>query len=169
MSKPSTNHTKTSKHIVMIVSLIIAIVFLVAGILGYLVVNYLSKPTLTKEQKALVELARDIEIYPDAYIAAGLPQYPNGELTSLSKKSDTVSDDINVTINTNDALDTITKYYDEKLTALGWVATGVTSQISTDQYLKEYKKDNQTITVFVNPSSQQGYKNLISVTWSELD
>ena len=169
MSKSNTDHTKTSKHIVIIVSLVVVIVLVLAGILGYLVVNYLSKPTLTKEQKALVELARDIEVYPDAYIAAGLPQYPNGELISLSKKSDTVSDNINVNINTNDNLATITKYYDEKLTALGWVATGDADQISADQYIKEYKKDNQTITLFVNPSSQQGYKNLISITWSELE
>lgn len=169
MNKAESKNSKSSKHIIVVVLIITLVVMLVASVVGYFAIKYLSKPVLTKEQQAVVELARDIEVYPDAYIAAGLPQYPNGELISLSKKSHTVSDDINVTINTNDELAIITKYYDEKLTAMGWVATGDADQISADQYIREYKKDNQTFTVFINPSSQQGYKNLISITWSELD
>lgn len=165
MSKSNSNTAKTSKHIIVIVILIVLSVLVFFGGVAYFAINYLSKPVLTKEQQALIELAKDIEVYPDAYISAGLPQYPNGELISLSKKTDTVNDGINVTVNTNDDLATIAKYYDDELVAKGWTANDGVGQISTEQYIKEYQKADQLITIFINPTSEQGYKNNISVSW----
>ena len=165
MSKSNSNTAKTSKHIIVIVFVIVLGVLVFFGGIAYFAIKYLSKPVLTKEQQAVVELAKDIEVYPDAYISAGLPQYPNGELISLSKKTDTVNEGINVTVNTNDDLATIAKYYDDELVAKGWIATDGVGQISTEQYIKEYKKADQLITIFINPTSEQGYKNNVSVNW----
>lgn len=165
MSKSNSNTAKTSKHIIVIVFVIVLGVLVFFGGIAYFAIKYLSKPVLTKEQQAVVELAKDIEVYPDAYISAGLPQYPNGELISLSKKTDTVNEGINVTVNTNDDLATIAKYYDDELVAKGWTATVGVGQISTEQYIKEYKKADQLITIFINPTSEQDYKNNISVNW----
>lgn len=167
MSKSNTNHAKTSKHII-IVFLIVLIMLILASIVGYFAINYLSKPILSDQQKAITELASDIDVYPDAYTSANLPQYPGAELISLSKKSDTAKEVVSLVVNSNDSSEAIARYFDEKLKANGWITNNDTS-FTDNPYAKEYKKDNQSFIVLVNPSATQEYKTTVSITWRTID
>lgn len=169
MSKSSTNHTKTSKRIVIIVFVIILTVLVLASIIGYFAINYLSKPILSDQQEAITQLAGDIDVYPDAYLSANLPQYPDAELISLSKKTDTAKEAVSLVVNSNDSSETIAKYFDEKLKTHGWTAKADTVGFTDEPYAKEYRKDDQSFIVLINSSSNQDYKTTVSITWRTVD
>ncbi len=165
MSKSRKDTERSTKRIVLIVFSIVLVVLVFTSIAGYLALKYLSSPILTNQQEAVVELSSDIAAYPDAYLSANLPQYPDAELISLSKKTDTAEQGVNLIINTKDDSATIAQYFDEKLLSSGWVAITSNTNYQEVPYIRDYKKDNQTFSVLINPLTDQEYKNTVSITW----
>ena len=165
MSKSRKEADKFSKRVVLIVFCIVLAVLISAFIVGYLALKYLSSPILSNQQDAVVELSSDIASYPDAYLSANLPQYPDAELISLSKKTDTAEQGINLIVNTKDDSANIAQYFDEELLSSGWVAITSNTDYQEVPYIRDYKKDNQTFSVLINPLTNQDYKNTVSITW----
>jgi hypothetical protein len=165
MSKSRKDTEKSAKRIVLIVFSIVLVVLVFTSVAGYLALKYLSSPILTNQQEAVVELSSDIASYPDAYLSANLPQYPDAELISLSKKTDTAEQGINLIINTKDDSATIARYFDERLLSSGWVAITSNTDYQEVPYIRDYKKDNQTFSILINPLTDKEYKNTVSITW----
>jgi hypothetical protein len=140
-----------------------------AVVVGYFAIKYLSSPILTSQQEAVVELSSDISTYPDAYLSANLPQYPNAELISLSKRTDTSKQGISLIVNTKDESATIARYFDEQLQSSGWVAITSNANYEDVPYIRDYKKDNQTFSILINPLTGQDYKNTVSITWRSVE
>lgn len=165
MSKSQKEADRSTKRIVLIVFSIVLVVLAFATIAGYLALKYLSSPILSNQQKAIVELSSDIASYPDAYLSANLPQYPDAELVSLSKKTDTPKQGVNLIVNTKDESTTVAQYFDERLLSSGWTAITDTASYEDVPYIRDYKKDNQTFSILINPLTAQDYKNTVSITW----
>lgn len=169
MNKLHKDADKSIKKIVLIVLSIVLGVSIVAVVVGYFAVKYLSSPILTSQQEAVVELSSDISTYPDAYLSANLPQYPDAELISLSKRTDTSKQGISLIVNTKDESATIARYFDEQLQSSGWTAITSNANYEDVPYIRDYKKDNQTFSILINPLTGQDYKNTVSITWKSVE
>lgn len=169
MNKLHKDADRSTKKIVLIVLSIVLGVTVFAVVVGYFAIKYLSSPILTSQQEAVVELSSDISTYPDAYLSANLPQYPNAELISLSKRTDTSKQGISLIVNTKDESATIARYFDEQLQSSGWVAITSNANYEDVPYIRDYKKDNQTFSILINPLTGQDYKNTVSITWRSVE
>ncbi len=169
MNKLHKDADRSTKKIVLIVLSIVLGVTVFAVVVGYFAIKYLSSPILTSQQEAVVELSSDISTYPDAYLSANLPQYPNAELISLSKRTDTSKQGISLIVNTKDESATIARYFDEQLQSSGWVAITSNANYEDVPYIRDYKKDNQTFSILINPLTGQDYKNTVSITWKSVE
>ena len=61
--------------------------------------------------------------YPSLWMAAGLPEYPNGELTKTREGNDLI-DGVQVTIETSDSMETVTLFWDSEMTSRGFISAG---------------------------------------------
>lgn len=61
--------------------------------------------------------------YPDLWAVAGLPEYPNGELTKTRQGRD-LSEGAQVTVETSDAMATVTSFWDGEMASRGFTQSG---------------------------------------------
>ena len=166
---PSDKKTGKSNRLAIVIVLVVIIVTAIGLIGGYLLFGYLSSPILGNQQDAIEKLANDIDSYPDAYVAAGMPQYPGTELISLSDKTDTPTQGISLIINTQDSPQAVAEYFDQQLVSSGWTAITNTNTASDPPYVKDYKRDNQTFSILINKASDQKYKSTATISWKSTE
>lgn len=61
--------------------------------------------------------------YPDLYRQYDLPEYPNGELTSIGRQQTSLSDGLKLMLDSDQNPLAIGQYYENEMTALGWSYT----------------------------------------------
>src|SRR5688572_25252508 len=97
--------SSSGKKVVMIVLIVLLVLGLLSALGGYLIYRGVKKAADKAGIEDINQVVREIEEYPDAYIAAGLPQYPDGRVASLSGKDATVDDGVSIVVSTPDAND----------------------------------------------------------------
>ncbi len=164
-SSPAGVPKKSNATKLIVIILIILFVLFALGALGsYLVFRFVKHKTDTGI-KQLNQAVQQLEQYPTAYKDAGLPQYPNGKVTSLSKQDATVHDGISLVVTTSDSSAKAAEYYDTQLKAKGWVADGEPVPFDTAFYYRNYKKGDQAFALTVQNSSQNN-ETTATITWN---
>ena len=78
--------------------------------------------------------------YPELYTNEGLPQYENAKITQIIKDGPTLKDGNLFILKSSDDVKTIAKYYDDKMTALGWTMPSKNEATQTS-YATQYNKE----------------------------
>ncbi len=112
------NYKKGSVSIIAIIAGIVAIGGVVA-LVAYVNNNQSDIEVMVDESRAeRAEIAQE-NGYPDLWIEAGLPEYPNGDLTKTREGSN-LSDGVQVTVETGDSMSTIETFWDTSIMSFGF-------------------------------------------------
>ncbi len=149
------------------VILLIVGIFLVGG--AFAAMNYINNnqtelETLVEESEQEYEASIGGE-YPDLYLEAGLPEYPNGTIVKKREGRD-LSDGVQVTWETDDSMAAAKGFFDTELGNIGFASQPNALPLNDYAYLGVYnngsKRFSLQITLIENTTS---YK--VHVVYSE--
>lgn len=156
-----------ANKVVAIILIVLFVLLLLGGVGTYLVYKFVTNK-VDNGAEQINQLAQEIQQYPDSYKQAGLPEYPNAELTSLSKKDATVHDGVSLVLSSKDSAAKVAEYYDTQLKAKGWVADGEPTPFESDFYYRTYKKGDEQYAVTVQTSTDTN-EATITIAWNMIE
>lgn len=162
--KPDIAQARRTSRKVALTGLAVAVIFtvLVASV-GLITIKAIRKEA--KDASDYNRVLEDIQHYPDAYKGADLPQYPKGQVTSLSRKDATLRDEISVVITAQADTETVTNYYDKELRGRGWTAESE-EPVNDSFYFRDYTKGAQHYSLTVQAEGNAA-ETTITITWRE--
>lgn len=162
--------TKTAQPKVpkaVIVILIVVGILTAIGVLGSLAFLAWFRGSGGNEvAKELGETIQELAEYPDAYRAAGLPEYPGGEVTHFGQKEAKLSDGIFIFVVTGDGLNTVAAFFDDELKAEGWSLKSENTGASDIVVSRAYTKADQELNLSITHDAETNKTN-ITINWTE--
>ncbi len=150
-----------------IIIVIIVALFVIGGTVA--VVSYInnnrSEIEQVAEEAAQEQSTQMIDEYPDLYLQAGLPQYPNGELTE-KRQGGNLNDGVQVTIETEDSIETVKSFFDTEMGNRGFTLSSDTASTNELTYLGIYTKGNKKFTLTITKIKDTS-NNKIHINYSE--
>ena len=135
------------------------------GIVGVIIgSSYLRKHPETVEQVG--EILQQINDYPEAYKAAGLPQYPGGDITHFGDREASPQDGIFIFVTTGDSLEKVATDFDAQMKAKGWTLKNDNATTSEVLISRTYTKDGQEYHLSVNRDQETGRTN-VTINWTQ--
>ena len=165
-NQPAGPPKKSNANKVIIIIVSILVILAILGALGsFLVFRFVKKAADESGIKELNKIAEEIQDYPTAYKSENLPQYPNAQITSLSRKDATVSDGISIVISSNDSSAKVAEFFDTRLKAKGWAADGESMPFDASFYYRNYTKGDQEFSITVQTSTDNN-ETTATIGWS---
>jgi len=127
--------------------LIIVAIFVVGGIIAVMayVNSHQSSIQTEVSNSQSQQAAQNNGAYPDLWAQAGLPEYPNGEVTDKRQGRD-LADGVQVTVQTSDSLSVVSSFYETKLGNLGLIKQG-NPPANELTYFAIFKNGNKQISL----------------------
>jgi hypothetical protein len=87
--------------------------------------------------------------YPELYKAESLPQYKDAKLVQVMKNGPTLKDGVLLRLESSKDIKTISAYFDEAMTKLGWIMSAVNTPTETS-YATQYNKGDKYLQLTVS-------------------
>jgi hypothetical protein len=87
--------------------------------------------------------------YPELYSAEKLPQYKDAKLVQVMKNGPTLKDGVLLRLESAKDIKTISAYFDEEMTKLGWIMPAVNTPTETS-YATQYNKEDKYLQLTVS-------------------
>jgi hypothetical protein len=87
--------------------------------------------------------------YPELYTAENLPQYKDAKLVQVMKNGPTLKEGVLLRLESSKDVKTISAYYDEAMTKLGWIMPAVNTPTEAS-YATQYNKEGKYLQLTVS-------------------
>lgn len=156
---------KISKRIIITIALLSGL--LLAGVGAVIGVSWWKSRNQQSSADTALETLAQISEYPEAYEQAGLPKYPNAEVTYLGNGDDTSKDGVFIYLNTQDGIEIVSDFFDKELTANGWHLPDNRKSSTDGLITRTYLKDNQEFSLIFARDETTKQSN-ITINWQNV-
>ena len=94
-------------------------------------------------------IGADSPSYPELYTVEKLPQYKDAKLAQVIKNGPTLKDGVILRLESSKDVKTISAYYDQEMTKLGWTMPAVNTPTETS-YATQYNNGNKYLQITVS-------------------
>lgn len=157
----------TAVKIVVIILIVLFVLGVIAAGIGYWATRKAANE-ITERVGDAEQLAQEVQSYPDAYVAAGLPQYPGATVTHLGRKDAKPTDgSIVIVVSSKDSVNAMAEYFDHHLKEAGWRNNVMQDSTSNDTQLvtRTYVKGNGEYNLSIQKSADSD--SAATITWTE--
>jgi len=150
-----------------IIIVIIVALFVIGGAVAVIAyINNNQSDIQDVVEEAVQEQSQQMtDEYPDLYLQAGLPQYPNSELTKKRQGSN-LNDGVQVTIETQDSIETAKSFFDTEMENRGFALPNDIASANEFAYFGIYKDGNKKFTITITKIEDTS-NNKIHINYSE--